>query len=86
VPPAPRLANGQQMPTTRPHVPAIGAQPFKYAPTVRASPASGLPGQGVHSSGLEPLSASALAAALPNDQKQMLGERLFPLIQVMRPL
>ena len=26
-----------------------------------------------------------LAAAAPNDQKQMLGERLFPLIQRMYP-
>ena len=29
----------------------------------------------------EPLSLSMLAAALPQEQKQMLGERLFPLIQ-----
>lgn len=31
--------------------------------------------------GQEPLTASMLAAALPQEQKQMLGERLFPLIQ-----
>ena len=33
--------------------------------------------------GQEPLTASMLAAAPPNEQKQMLGERLFPLIQSM---
>ena len=36
-------------------------------------------------SGQEPLTASMLAAAPPNEQKQMLGERLFPLIQSMHP-
>ena len=30
--------------------------------------------------GLEPLTASMLAQASPSEQKQMLGERLFPLI------
>ena len=35
--------------------------------------------------GQEPLTASMLAAAAPQDQKQMLGERLFPLIQRMYP-
>ena len=33
----------------------------------------------------EPLTASMLAAAPPQEQKQMLGERLFPLIQRMFP-
>ena len=33
----------------------------------------------------EPLTASMLAAAPPQEQKQMLGERLFPLIQRMYP-
>ena len=33
----------------------------------------------------EPLIASMLAAAPPQEQKQMLGERLFPLIQRMFP-
>merc|ERR1719209_1210028 len=31
--------------------------------------------------GQEPLTASMLASAPPQEQKQMLGERLFPLIQ-----
>merc|ERR1719167_863397 len=35
--------------------------------------------------GQEPLTASMLAAAPPQEQKQMLGERLFPLIQGMYP-
>merc|ERR1712234_86345 len=33
--------------------------------------------------GQEPLTATMLAAAPPQEQKQMLGERLFPLISVM---
>uniref|UniRef100_A0A8C8DKS6 Polyadenylate-binding protein n=1 Tax=Oryzias sinensis TaxID=183150 RepID=A0A8C8DKS6_9TELE len=37
----------------------------------------------VHIQGQEPLTASMLAAAPPQEQKQMLGERLFPLIQAM---
>ena len=32
--------------------------------------------------GPEPLTSSMLAATSPQEQKQMLGERLFPLIQV----
>ncbi|XP_048464429.1 embryonic polyadenylate-binding protein A-like [Rhincodon typus] len=39
----------------------------------------------VHVHGQMPLSASVLAAALPQEQKQMLGERLYPLIQEMHP-
>ena len=35
--------------------------------------------------GQEPLTASMLAAAQPQEQKQMLGERLFPLIHGMYP-
>uniref|UniRef100_A0A4W3J5F2 Polyadenylate-binding protein n=1 Tax=Callorhinchus milii TaxID=7868 RepID=A0A4W3J5F2_CALMI len=35
--------------------------------------------------GQEPLTTSMLAAAPPQEQKQMLGERLFPLIQNMHP-
>ena len=36
------------------------------------------------SDGPEPLTSSMLAAASPQEQKQMLGERLFPLIQVKK--
>merc|ERR1711983_289000 len=35
--------------------------------------------------GQEPLTASMLASAPPSEQKQMLGERLFPLIQQWHP-
>ncbi|XP_075384823.1 polyadenylate-binding protein 1-like [Tenrec ecaudatus] len=33
----------------------------------------------------EPLTASTLAAALPHEQKQMIGERLYPLISCVHP-
>ena len=35
--------------------------------------------------GQEPLTPAALANATPQEQKQMLGERLFPLISQMHP-
>ena len=41
--------------------------------------------QAVQMQGQEPVTASMLAAAPPQEQKQMLGERLFPLIQSMYP-
>nr|XP_058936994.1 polyadenylate-binding protein 4 [Kogia breviceps] len=41
------------------------------------------PQPAVHVQGQEPLTASMLAAAPSQEQKQMLGERLFPLIQTM---
>ncbi|XP_041654851.1 embryonic polyadenylate-binding protein-like isoform X3 [Cheilinus undulatus] len=39
----------------------------------------------VHIQGQEPLTASLLAAAPPMDQKQLLGERLYPLIHTLHP-
>uniref|UniRef100_A0A663ERQ4 PABC domain-containing protein n=1 Tax=Aquila chrysaetos chrysaetos TaxID=223781 RepID=A0A663ERQ4_AQUCH len=39
----------------------------------------------VHVQGQEPLTASMLAAAPPQEQKQMIGERLYPLIHAMHP-
>ncbi|XP_009997085.1 PREDICTED: polyadenylate-binding protein 1-like [Chaetura pelagica] len=39
----------------------------------------------VHVQGQEPLTASMLAAAPPQEQKQMIGERLYPLIQALHP-
>jgi len=74
----------------------VGNRPanYKYTPTVRnpqptpsvpvqpAPPAMGVqPQQAVVITGQEPLTATMLAAAPPQEQKQMLGERLFPLIQ-----
>ncbi|XP_051251474.1 polyadenylate-binding protein 4 [Dicentrarchus labrax] len=85
-------ASGQAMgPRPSMGVPGPRAMPpYKYATGVRnpnpqvvqpialqqAQPA-------VHIQGQEPLTASMLAAAPPQEQKQMLGERLFPLIQSM---
>uniref|UniRef100_A0A8C7XEP0 Polyadenylate-binding protein n=1 Tax=Oryzias sinensis TaxID=183150 RepID=A0A8C7XEP0_9TELE len=85
-------ASGQAM-APRPSMGVPGPRtmaPYKYATSVRnpnpqvvqpialqqAQPA-------VHIQGQEPLTASMLAAAPPQEQKQMLGERLFPLIQAM---
>jgi len=72
-------------------------QSFKYTPTARNPPTQVMPGQMVAPGGVpppqqavlvqgqEPLTATMLAAAPPQEQKQMLGERLFPLIQRMFP-
>lgn len=65
-------------------------QPFKYTSSVR-NPPQGVPSvsqqavqqPAVHVQGQEPLTATMLASADINEQKQMLGERLFPLIQSM---
>jgi len=73
-----------------------GPQPsFQYTKTARNPPMQGMPGQAVVAAsmpqaavqipGQEPLTATMLAAAPPQEQKQMLGERLFPLIQRMYP-
>jgi len=43
------------------------------------------PPSALHIPGWKPLTASVLAEAPPQDQKQMLGERLFPLIHSMYP-
>uniref|UniRef100_A0A2K6GL38 PABP n=1 Tax=Propithecus coquereli TaxID=379532 RepID=A0A2K6GL38_PROCO len=43
--------------------------------------AAAAPRPAVHVQGQAPLTASMLAAARPQEQKQILGERLFPLIQ-----
>lgn len=43
------------------------------------------PPTALHVQGQEPLTASMLAEAPPQEQKQMLGERLFPLIHSMYP-
>uniref|UniRef100_A0A665TE67 Polyadenylate-binding protein n=1 Tax=Echeneis naucrates TaxID=173247 RepID=A0A665TE67_ECHNA len=52
---------------------------------LRPGPRWATQGPAVHVQGQEPLTASMLAAAPPQEQKQMLGERLFPLIQNMHP-
>ena len=69
-----------------------GQQQFKLTNTVRNVPSidNGMVGMVQPApqapiptvDGQEPLTSSMLAAANPQEQKQMLGERLFPLIQV----
>ncbi|XP_051162843.1 polyadenylate-binding protein 4-like [Leptopilina boulardi] len=77
--------------------PAVGVSPqsrpsnYKYTANMRNPPqpmpipVQAPPVQAVHIQGQEPLTASMLAAAPLQEQKQMLGERLFPLIQCMYP-
>mgnify|MGYP003571979633 FL=1 len=77
----------QMRPTQPGAVPANRAT-YKYNPNVRNPPPAGqvppVPSQqAVVVQGQEPLTTSMLAAAQPQEQKQMLGERLFPLIQGM---
>nr|XP_033809544.1 polyadenylate-binding protein 4 isoform X2 [Geotrypetes seraphini] len=69
--------------------PPRAVPPYKYSPSARsphpAVQSLQAPQPAVHVQGQEPLTASMLAAAPPQEQKQMLGERLFPLIQAMHP-
>lgn len=65
---------------------------YKYTQNMRNPPTQAVPmaaqpvaQQAVLVKGQEPLTASMLAAAQPAEQKQMLGERLFPLIEPMYP-
>ncbi|NXJ79629.1 EPAB protein, partial [Trogon melanurus] len=100
VPPqAQRVANiGTQTISSRvPSSPPVprGAPQYKYSSAVRniqpmghlppvLTPQVGEPA--VHVQGQEPLTASMLAAAPPQEQKQMIaGERLYPLIHAMHP-
>lgn len=69
-----------------------GAPNYKYTQNMRNPPSQSVPmpvqptaQQAVVVKGQEPLTASMLAAAQPAEQKQMLGERLFPLIESMYP-
>lgn len=82
---------------TRPVAPQMAANQaraanYKYTQNMRNPPAQPVPiptqpvaQQAVHVKGQEPLTATMLAAAQPAEQKQMLGERLFPLIEPMYP-
>ncbi|XP_063810134.1 polyadenylate-binding protein 4 isoform X1 [Pseudophryne corroboree] len=75
---------GPRQPVSAP--PPRAVTPYKYTrcplPGVQSLQT---PQPAVHVQGQEPLTASMLAAAPPQEQKQMLGERLFPLIQAMHP-
>merc|ERR1711923_403029 len=76
--------NMAAMAAARPGMPpnaVIPAQPAQ-APMPPQQPQQQQPPQAaVFIQGQEPLTASMLAQAPPSEQKQMLGERLFPLIQ-----
>ncbi|XP_005146875.2 polyadenylate-binding protein 1-like [Melopsittacus undulatus] len=93
-----RVANiGTQTVSTRvPSSPSLlrGTPQYKYSSAVRniqpmghvspvVAPQVGEPA--VHVQGQEPLTASMLAAAPPQEQKEMIGERLYPLIHAMHP-
>nr|XP_008108292.1 PREDICTED: polyadenylate-binding protein 1-like [Anolis carolinensis] len=99
VPPnAQRMANiGTQTVSVRaPSPPTFsrGISQYKYSSAVRnIQPLNAMPPipmqqvvePAVHIHGQEPLTASMLAAAPPQEQKQILGERLYPLIHAMHP-
>ncbi|XP_068705555.1 polyadenylate-binding protein 1A-like [Montipora capricornis] len=94
--PSQRLA-GMGQPTQVRGGPGLqGQRPaFKFGQNVR-NPPQGHPGavamqpqepvqQTIHIPGQEPLNPSMLAAASPQEQKQIIGERLYPLIQSTHP-
>jgi len=89
---APATARGVAMPNVRPQGPGVGPQRPAGAGYPGARGPAGQPGRPMNQSqqsvtipGQDPLTATMLAAAQPQEQKQMLGERLFPLIQRMHP-
>ncbi|KFV49781.1 Embryonic polyadenylate-binding protein, partial [Tyto alba] len=97
-PQAQRVANiGTQTVSTRVSslpTPPRGAPQYKYSLAVRnVQPmghmlpmvASQVGEPAVHVQEQEPLTASMLAAAPPQEQKQMIGEHLYPLIHAMHP-
>jgi len=65
--------------------PVMPAQPAQAMPPQQPQQQQQPPQAAVFIQGQEPLTASMLAQAPPSEQKQMLGERLFPLIQSMFP-
>jgi len=76
-------AMGQARPAGAGYPPARGGQAMGGQPGQRPMQQGNQ--QSVVIPGQDPLTASMLAAAQPQEQKQMLGERLFPLIQRMHP-
>uniref|UniRef100_A0AAR2IQ55 Polyadenylate-binding protein n=1 Tax=Pygocentrus nattereri TaxID=42514 RepID=A0AAR2IQ55_PYGNA len=82
--PSPAMPAYQQ--TSGYYMPSIpqGRTFFSAVPNLR--PAPRFPAQpAVHVKGQEPLTPSMLAAAPLLEQKQLLGERLYPLIQALHP-
>jgi len=85
----PTATPGQMMSnnSVRPQV-GVQQQPATaYTRTARNMPPTNQGGfpNSIVVAGQEPLTPAALANATPQEQKQMLGERLFPLIQQMQP-
>jgi len=74
------VRNPAQAPQPAPG-PVVGTVPAEAVAAAPAQPAA----PAVAVSGQEPLSLQTLAAASPELQKQMIGERLFPLIQQHQP-
>lgn len=78
---------------------AAAANAYKYTPNMRNPPAVNQQGvnmtnaasaaaaaqSAVHVQGQEPLTPTMLATAVPQEQKQMLGERLYPLVRDYHP-
>lgn len=93
-----RPAMGQPggMMMQRPGGPGLQQAPqgFKFNQNMRNPPTgqpnfqqqqAQVPPGAINIPGQEPLTSSMLAQAMPQEQKQMLGERLFPLIQRLHP-
>lgn len=82
----PQVINGVQQPMQQ-----RAPMQNKYRPQMPQGGAGGVPVQQVQNPqsinvpGQEPLTTGMLAAAQPQEQKQMLGERLYPLIHSMHP-
>jgi len=64
------------------YVPSASNRNPQLVPAMASATQQPLPPQAIEVSGQEPLTPSMLASATQQQQKQMLGERLFPLIQV----
>lgn len=62
-----------------------GGMPMQQVAQVPAPQPAPVPQAAVTVPGQDPLTASMLAQANPSEQKQMLGERLFPVISEMYP-
>ncbi|KAG0740757.1 hypothetical protein G6F57_000828 [Rhizopus arrhizus] len=84
-PPQGFAANGNVRPPRQPRAPRGGAAgQRKYANQSRPAAAAPAAAESAESA-VAPLTAAALAAAPAEAQKQMLGERLYPLINAQQP-
>ncbi|CAG2103423.1 unnamed protein product [Medioppia subpectinata] len=91
----PRGGIGGQVPQRAPMPRQMGAPGGRGAPRAPSQPRASFappkfqpqrfPQAGISVPGQEPLTTQMLAEASPQEQKQMLGERLFPVISAMHP-